>query len=235
MIIFLIILITYIGLLILIKPSPMSLKATPITYSENFQAVWASICSGGLIILVFLLTTNFGFISIDERMYRMFSLSNELDQFLKWPLQLATHLFIHFNLIHLIGNVIGLGLASAYERKVGANRYFAVLFVGSLASIPSILFYSENVLISGISGGVFGLAAAYFTDEKELTTKEWLFAISLFLFLAVMFTLDSEFGDVSNEALGMEIDHIGHFMGAIGAILYCRLNSLSLNRQLEVS
>ena len=100
--------------------------------------------------------------------------------------------------------------------------------MSNLASIPSILFYSENILVSGISGGVFGLAAAYFTDEEELTTKEWLLAISLFLFLAIVLALDSEFKGGSNKALDMKIDHIGHFLGALGAILYCRLKPLRL-------
>lgn len=102
--------------------------------------------------------------------------------------------------------------------------------MSSLASIPSILFYPEYILVSGISGGVFGLAAAYFTDEDELTTKEWLLAISLFLFLAIMLALDSEFKGGSNKALDMKIDHIGHFLGALGAILYCRLKPLRLTR-----
>ncbi|MGE4542471.1 MAG: rhomboid family intramembrane serine protease [Pedobacter sp.] len=206
------------------------MKTVPITYSENFKFVWASICSGVLIILIFLLTTNFGFISVDENLYRTFALSNDVDQFLKWPLQSVSHLFIHGNLLHLAANVIGLGLTSAYERRVGAKRYLAVLLVGGLASIPSILFYSENIAVSGISGGVFGLAAAYFTDEEELTTKEWLLAISLFLFLAIMLALDSELRGSSKEALDMKIDHIGHLLGALGAILYCRLKPLRLTR-----
>jgi len=226
MIIFIISVVTYVGLLIFIKPAPSSLKAAPITYSENFKSVWASICTGVIVLLIFLLTTNFDFISVDEGLYRKLALSNDVDLFLNWPLQSVTHLFLHGNLIHLVANVFGLGLASAYERRVGAKRYLEVLLVGSLASIPSILFYSESVLVCGISGGVFGLAAAYFTDEKELTTKEWLLAILLFLCSAIFFALDSEFNGGFNNALDVKIDHIGHFWGALGAILYCRLKPL---------
>lgn len=230
MIIFFITVATYIGLLIFVKPAPSSLKAVPITYWENLKFIWASIFSGVLIILVFLLTTNFGFITVDENLYRALALSNDADQFSKWPLQSVTHLFVHGNLVHLAANLVGLGLASAYERRVGAKRYFAVLLVGGLASIPSIFFYSENIAVCGISGGVFSLAAAYFTDEEELTTKEWLAAISLFLFLALMLVLDSEFKGHANEAVNMKIDHIGHLLGALGAILYCRLRPQRLTR-----
>lgn len=227
MIIFLIAVAAYVGLLILVKPAPSSLKAAPITYIENLKLVWASTISGVLILVIFFITTNFGFISVDESLYRTLALSNDGDQFLKWPLQSVSHLFVHGNVIHLAANVIGLGLASAYERRVGAKRYLAVLAVGGLASIPSILFYSENIAVCGISGGVFGLAAAYFTDEEELTTKEWLAAISLFVFLAILLTLEGKFKGRSNEMSGMKIDHIGHFLGAFGAIIYCRLHRKS--------
>ena len=231
MIIFLITIVVYVGLLVFIKPAPSSLKSAPITFSENLKFVWASIGSGALILLIFLFTTNFGFISVDERLYSILALSNDFDHFLEWPFQSVSHLFIHGNLIHLAANVVGLGLASAYERRVGAKRYFAVLLVGALASIPSILFYSEKIAVCGISGGVFGLAAAYFTDEEELTTKEWLAAILLFLFLALMLALDGEFKDRSNELEDMKIDHIGHLLGAFGAIIYCRLNPQRLTSQ----
>ncbi|WP_234912054.1 rhomboid family intramembrane serine protease, partial [Vibrio anguillarum] len=51
------------------------------------------------------------------------------------PLQLVSHLFVHGNLLHLATNVIGLGIASTYERRVGAKRYLSVLVVGALSSI----------------------------------------------------------------------------------------------------
>ncbi|GLT18080.1 hypothetical protein GCM10007938_18580 [Vibrio zhanjiangensis] len=223
MYLFILTLIVYVSSLTLIKPAPSSLKSCQnYSYSDNFKRVWASIFSGALIILVFFLTTNFGFISIDENLYKTLALKNNMALFLDWPAQLVSHLFIHGNLIHLVSNVVGLGMASVYERRVGAKRYFSVLLIGSLASIPSVLFYSENVFIGGISGGVFGLAAAYFTDEKDLTLKEWLLAIALFLVLAALLAFDSENKINSQDELNIQIDHIGHFLGALGAILYCR-------------
>ena len=223
MILFLISVAVYTSLLFFIKPAPSSLKSEQISYYENLKLVWASLFSGFFILLVFLLTTNFGFVTVDESLYSILALSNESEQFAKWPLQSIMHLFVHGNLIHLTANVIGLGLASAYERRVGAKRFFTVLLIGGLTSIPSVFFYSEKITVCGISGGVFGLAAAYFTDENELSTKEWLTAILMFLFLTLMLSLDSIFKSDSNEVLDMEVDHIGHLLGALGAIIYCRL------------
>jgi len=223
MIIFIISVLAYMGSLVLIKPSPTSLKSAPITYPENIKFVWASMLSGLIVLSVFFLITNFSFLVVDENIYRVLALNNNTEHASMWPLQSITHLFIHGNLIHLATNIVGLGLASVYERRVGAKRFLVVLLVGSFASIPSILFYSENVIIGGISGGVFGLAAAYFTDENELSIKEWITAILLFLFIVFVLAVDAEFKTSSNDALDMEIDHIGHLLGALGAIAYCRL------------
>lgn len=220
MIIFFISVIAFMGLLVLIRPSPNSLKLAPITYRENVRSVLASIFSGLVILTVFLLITNFSFVAVDEKLYQLLALNNDPEQSSMWPLQSITHLFIHGNLIHLATNIVGLGLASVYERRVGAKRFLIVLFVGSLASIPSIFFYSESVIVGGISGGIFGLGAAYFTDEKELSNKEWVTAILLFLFIVFALVVDTEF---KTDALDMKIDHIGHLLGALGAIIYCRL------------
>lgn len=223
MIIFIISVTIYAGLLILIRPAPASLKSAQISFSENFKLVWASMFSGIFIIFIFLVTTRFGFVIVDENIYSLLAMSNNINLFFMRPLQLFTHLLIHGNVAHLAANVVGLGLASVYERRVGANRYFEVLLVGCLASIPSILFYSGNITVCGISGGVFGLAAAYFTDEDKLTAKEWFTTILMFVFILTFLTLDEVFKSQNNENLNLKIDHLGHFFGAAGAIIYCRL------------
>lgn len=223
MILFIIITLIYLGFLLFIKPAPGSLKAQPLTFSENFNLIKASMFSGVLLLVVFLLTSNFGFITVDENIYSLLALNNDIEQSSYWPLQSLTHLFIHENLIHLLLNVSAIGLASVYERRVGARRFFAVLCVAGIASVPSILFYSEMSSVCGISGGVMGLAAAYFTDEKELSAKEWGVAILLFFALAIMLALQAEFKNETEDILNIRVDHIGHLLGAIAAIIYCRL------------
>lgn len=223
MILFLIATVGYLGTLLVIRPAPASLKAAPLTFSENLKLIWASGFSGVLILLIFLITSDYGFLAINENAYALLSLNNDLEKASRWPVQAVTHLFIHANPLHLLVNVAGLGLASVYERRVGAQRFFAVLLVGSVASIPSIFFYPETATVSGISGGVFGLAAAYFTDQDELTLKEWFAAILLFAGLASVFALEGEFNSDASDAFDMQVDHIGHAMGAAGAIIYCRL------------
>jgi membrane associated rhomboid family serine protease len=89
-----------------------------------------------------------------------------------WPKQMITHLLVHTNLFHLVTNVAAIGIASVYERRVGTKRFLAILVVSCMSSIPSVLFCRENITVCGISGGIFGLAAVYFTDHENLTVKE---------------------------------------------------------------
>ncbi|NRB81724.1 MAG: rhomboid family intramembrane serine protease [Saccharospirillaceae bacterium] len=231
MIPFLISSVVYVFGLLLIKPAPNSLKAMPLTYAQNFKLIRASLCSGVFLLFVFLVISNYSFLVVDEHTYNLLALNNELENAILWPFQSITHLIIHANPTHLLANVFGIGLASVYERRVGAKRFLSVLAVGCIASIPSIFFYSDTIAVSGTSGGVFGLAAAYFTDEDELTIKEWGTAILLFAFLMFIFSLEGVFKSTSNESMNIQVDHIGHILGALGAIIYCRFKPLRLTSQ----
>lgn len=233
MIFFLISNVMYVLGLLLIKPSPNSLKAIPLTYMQNFKLIRASLCSGVFLLFVFLIISNYGFLAVDEYIYTLLALNNDSEKALLWPLQSITHLIIHTDPMHLLANVCGIALASVYERRVGAKRFLSVLAIGGIASIPSIFFYSETVTVCGISGGVFGLAAAYFTDEDELTIKEWGSAILLFAFLMFIFSIEGEFTSTSDETINTQVDHIGHIFGAIGAIIYCRLKPLRLTTEAD--
>lgn len=233
MILFCLITSLYVGILLYMRPSPDSLKAAPITFSQNFTRIKASLFSGVLFLVVFLITSNLTFTVIDERFCRILALSNVGGFSFLWPLQSITHLFIHFNLLHVITNVTCLGMASAYERKVGSYRFLTVFAISGLASIPSILFYSDATVICGVSGGIFGLAAAYFTDDENLTLKEWVYAIIIFSLLAGLFALEGELRSNSSKNLQLRVDHIGHIFGAIGAIIYCRLKPAQVESERE--
>jgi len=215
----------YAGILLFYKPSPPSLKAQPLSFSENFHSIKASLFTGLLILTVFLFTSGFEFIVTDEKFYDLLALNNYQERPDYWPIQVITHLFIHINLYHVVANVFVLGIASAYERRVGSKRFIFVLTVASVASIPSILFYPENITVCGISGGVFGLAVAYFTDHEGMTTKEWFYTILVAIFLISIFTLQGELESGSSSNLDFKVDHIAHIMGALSAIIYCRLTS----------
>lgn len=140
-----------------------------------------------------------------------------------WPLQVLTHSFGHINALHVMANVSGLGLLSCYERRVGARRYLAVFAVACASAMLALFFYPVPTAISGISGGLYGLAAAYFTDNAELALKDWLSFIAMFVGLAILLAWGSEVQMSKDSAASFRIDHIGHAFGALGAIAYCRI------------
>lgn len=212
----------YTALLLCYRPSPNSLKDAPLTFLENFKQIKAALFSGLLFLSIFLFTSDFGFNDVNTQFYRLFALNNDTAVAILWPLQSVTHLFIHINFPHLLANVAGLGIGSAYERQVGSARFLMVLLVASLSSIPSILFYSEPIAICGISGGLFGLAAAYFTDQEGMSTKEWLYAVFICVVLLVLLSVGGKIDSAANSSLQFKIDHYGHALGALGAIVYCR-------------
>ena len=212
---------SYIAVLILYRPAPESLKAQQIGYLANIAKIKVSLLLGVLICIVFLFTSNFSFDATDDKLQTMLGINNRFFSSGFWFVQLITHNFVHENIIHLAGNLFMLGMTSLYERRVGAKRFLMVFLVSSLFSGLSIFLYTDIVVSVGISGGVFGFAAAYFTDHANLSVKDWFMAIGMFISLAVIFTLSGE-SKLPKDMI-LNVDHIGHSMGAAGAILYCKL------------
>ncbi len=228
MILFFIVTAAYTALLLFYRPSPDSLKDAPLTFLENFKQIKAAFFFGLLFFGIFLFTSDFGFNEVNQQLYRLFALNNVSAAAILWPLQSVTHLFIHINFPHVLTNVAGLGIAATYERQVGSARFLLILMVASLSSIPSILFYSEPIAICGISGGVFGLAAAYFTDQEGLSTKEWLYAVIICIVFLAILSVGGKIDSTASDSLQFKIDNYGHALGALGAIVYCRFRPRKL-------
>lgn len=70
---------------------------------------------------------------------------------------------VHASIWHLMMNMMSLyALGTALERSLGGRRYFLILF-GSVLGSSLFLFAAQgNVLAVGLSGGLYGLMAAYF-------------------------------------------------------------------------
>jgi rhomboid protease GluP len=221
MILYTILLVLYVGLLLFIKPAPKSFRDEPITIKENFLAIKGSLFLGVLLLTIHLFVSDFTSLDASEKSYQIFALNN-LDNNRLWLLQYFTHLFIHLNLLHLVGNLTMLGLLSAYERRVGLGRYLAVLLVSGLVSGLSVFFYSENIYSSGISGALFGLGAAFFTDENNLTLKDWIYAILVFFVLVAIVSLRDFYEMQKLDNVNFRIDYFAHILGALGAIAYTR-------------
>ncbi len=212
----------YIAALLFITPHQHNLKAVPLTFVQNFKLIQASLYLGVLLLVIFFITSNYNFLVIDERIFNLLALRNEITVLL--PYQIITHSLIHIDLFHLLINISGIGLASLYERRVGPKRFLSILAIGCIASTPSILFYADTY-ISGISGGLFGLFAAYIVDRTGLTIKEWLGACLIFAVLMLVFSFTQT---IEHSPNNYQVDHIGHMLGAVGVIFYCRFKPFHL-------
>lgn len=219
---FLALLASYVLALAFIQPEPESLKEPRLSLIDNIKAVKATIGLGIMLIVAFFFITDLTFTSVNERAYALLAFNNINEMYNLWPMQAFTHTFIHGHWLHLFMNVSLLALVSVYERRVGAKRFLAVYIAGSLMSLPSVLFYSEPVLLSGASAGILALAAGFFTDYKNLTLKEWLGATLLCFFLIALFSVQGEMEKNDIDSFNLSTDHIGHVLGALGGVLYCR-------------
>ena len=212
----------YVGLLLFVRPAPQSFRDSKISIKENFFAIKGSLFIGVLLLSIHLYTGSFELIEADDSgvyPYALYTIGNESFRIY----QFFTQMFVHFNLIHLIGNVVMIGMLSAYERRVGLKRYLIVFFLSGLVSGLSILFYTEDIASMGASGAVFGLAAAFFTDDKSLSLKDWIYAIIGFVLLASLLTLKDWYEIQKIENINFSIDYIAHALGALAAIVYTRL------------
>ncbi len=225
MIFYTIFVVIYVGAMLFIKPAPNSFRDKPISTKENFLAIKGSLILGVLFLTIHLLVSNFTFLELNENIYQLLALNNTKNNNL-WVFQYFTHIFIHFNLVHLLSNVFMIGLLSAYERRVGLKRFLTVFAVSGFTSGISILFYSENISSSGISGAVFGIGAVFFTDEKNLTLKDWIHAILTFFILAIILSVRDFIEIQKLENSNFKIDYIAHIIGALTAIIYTRIVKL---------
>lgn len=213
--------------LLLIKPAPLSLKAAVPSFGQNAMSIRISLLLGPLLLGIFLLTSNFGFTETDPAIIDGYAMRGGWALDARSPLRGLAHGLLHIDIKHVLTNVLALGVLSVYERRVGARRFVAVLLVACLVSTFSALFFPATTRLCGISGGLFGLAAAYFVDERAMTTKDWLIAIAFFGFVIGLLTLNGELRSAGKPVVDFQIDHLGHFLGALGAVVYCRLRPLS--------
>ena len=88
----------------------------------------------------------------------VFSYSNLLHRRM-WTL--VTALFVHANVLHLLGNMIFLFVfGNTLEKSVGARTHLAIFFTGGLVSfILSLLFLPRGAGMLGASAAIFTIAA----------------------------------------------------------------------------
>ena len=78
--------------------------------------------------------------------------------------RLLTAGFVHIDLWHLAMNMMALfSLGKIFEPLLGVRRYLLILIPSIIVGSLFVLASPENSFVVGISGGIYGLLAAYVT------------------------------------------------------------------------
>lgn len=130
--------------------------------------------------------------------------------------RLATAMFLHFGLFHLLMNMVALwDSGRLVERQFGSIRFVAIYLASGLTgNLVSLIVHGDRAVSGGASGAIFGvygaLLAFLLTERRRLHATEfrWMFwGASAFSVLALSFGL-----------LFPGIDNAAHFGGLLAGI-----------------
>lgn len=135
-----------------------------------------------------------------------------------------TSLFIHANLMHLIGNVLFLYVfGGTLEGEVGsAKTTLTFLLGGALSFIISLHFYGFDVRMIGASAAIFTLASAVMLIKP--LKFSWLFLMPLGLVAVIYFLYNflAVYYSIGEANVGYFGHVIGFLMGMPFGILWSR-------------
>ncbi len=122
------------------------------------------------------------------------------------PLTWITSMFMHDGIVHLVGNLVGLGLFGwIVEGKIGWWRFLLVYFLcgaseGALTQL--LMIFSENGAALGASGVVYGLIAISMIWAPENEVR--IFYFILFLFYPLMGSFEVTLSVLGFVMIGLE-------------------------------
>jgi rhomboid protease GluP len=148
-----------------------------------------------------------GFITIDYHVIRQYGQDNSF-VFNGGYWQLFTSMFIHVDIVHLLGNMFFLlifGLRA--EELFNIQEYLAIYLLSGLAGNLLTLLFGPSMISAGASGAIFGLFGACTIYIRRAVGQSIIGALLFSFFLLMM----SSGGNVNNLA---------HFGGlAVGLLI----------------
>lgn len=136
---------------------------------------------------------------------------------------LVTSLFVHADLIHLIGNIIFLYIfGGTVEKEVGPTKMVFAFFLGGISSfILSLYFYGFNTIMIGASAAIFTLAAIAMLIRPLKFCWLILMPLGLAAILFFIFNVLLIFS-ANNSVIGYHAHVIGFLIGVPMGILWSR-------------
>lgn len=134
------------------------------------------------------------------------------------PYTILTHMFVHANLTHFVGNMLMLALLGlAVENKIGSVKFLFIYLFSGLVTIPYALVIEAVTGISatlvGSSGAIFGLIfiAGVLSGSKKMPLLRipMFVIITLYLiFVMIIYIWNFPYSII-------EFAHLGGFVGGI--------------------
>jgi rhomboid protease GluP len=155
--------------------------------------VYTAILSGDFIVINYYVIRQYG-------QYNYFVLNG-------WYWQLITAMFVHVNIVHLLGNMFFLlifGLRA--EELFALEEYSAIYFLSGLAGNSLTLLFEPSMVSAGASGAIFGLFGACTIYIKRAVGQSIIGAL-LFSFFLLMINS------------GGNVNSLAHLGGLVAGLL----------------
>ncbi len=161
---------------------------------------------------------------ISPKFYDLFAMHFPLSPQFRWW-QVITHMFMHFNIAHLLFNMYALwAFGSPIVARYGVNRFLAFYFIsglGALALFLGVEYYRNDLntiyhlTIMGASGAIYGIlvAFAFFYPRAKLMLIFLPYPLDAKYFVPLLILMDIVFG--FTNYLHTNIAHFAHVGGAL--------------------
>ena len=143
------------------------------------------------------------FIETGENAILWFGQVNSMVIYHGWYWQLFTAMFVHLNIIHLLGNMFFLlifGLRA--EELFSIHEYLLIYFLSGLAGNLLTLLFGPNMISAGASGAIFGMFGACIIYFRR-TIGQSIMSALLYAFFLMMVNL------------GPTVNYLAHLGGLV--------------------
>ena len=128
-----------------------------------------------------------------------------------WYWQLFTSMFVHVNIVHLVGNMLflfifGLRAEDLFDVKEYLLIYFLTGLVGNLLTLSTTLLLGFDMVSAGASGAIFGLFGAVTVYVRRAIGQSIIGALVFAFFLLVI-------------SSGPEVNNFAHLGGLVIGLL----------------
>ncbi|MCZ7356693.1 MAG: rhomboid family intramembrane serine protease [Candidatus Methanoperedens sp.] len=129
---------------------------------------------------------------------------------------LVSGLFVHANLVHLLGNMVFLFIfGNMLENEVGNLRTGAVFFAGGILSfVLSIPFYPDSIMV-GASAAIFAVMAALLLVRPPAYSLQFLSPMGPLVIVFLIFNVVA----IENGASG-NVAYISHVIGFVIGLFF---------------